>query len=110
MTDPITVETLIKEGAITLAEAAKLLPVTRGKKKHITSLVRWILQGKHGIRLEASRGPDKGWFTSRQAVARFCARVTAAEAHEPIPLNIEQQDRERRAKAAMERMFGKKRR
>ena len=71
-------ERLLSEGLITLADAAKLLPPTReGKPVSKSALFRWATRGKHGVRLEAIRLSGPGLFTSRPAIARFAAALTA---------------------------------
>lgn len=46
--DPETVERLMAEGAIRLSEAAGLVGTCRGRKRHTSTLVRWIVGGKRG--------------------------------------------------------------
>lgn len=63
---PISLET-----AIALFPAVSPGPLT---KRH---LLRWILQGKKQVRLDAARIGGE-WHTSRQAVDRFLAAVRQA--------------------------------
>jgi hypothetical protein len=64
------------EKLISLAEAAKLIPpARRGKKTHLSTVLRWILQGADGVRLEGVRLGGR-WMTSRQALQRFADRLT----------------------------------
>lgn len=74
---PAMAERLISEGLIDLAAVAKLLPSVRGKRVSTSSILRWILRGKSGIRLEAVRLHGASWFTSTPAVARFAALLTS---------------------------------
>jgi hypothetical protein len=66
---------------IPLAEACKLIPAARqGKRTHLSTLLRWILQGARGpggetIHLEAIRLGNR-WMTSREALQRFAERLT----------------------------------
>jgi hypothetical protein len=69
---------LAAEGALTLPEAAKLVPAKGTRSRSTTTLLRWILRGHHGIRLEGAVGADGRRITSRQALARFLAAITAA--------------------------------
>lgn len=73
-------KTLLDEGLITLAQAAKLLPRRRqGKRVHATSLWRWcrhgISKGGEKIFLEAVVTPS-GISTSAEAVSRFLVQLT----------------------------------
>jgi hypothetical protein len=76
----IDVET---EKLISLARAASLVPpARRGKKTHISTLVRWITQGVKGVKLEALRLGGR-WFTSAAAMQRFAERLTP-KSDEPV--------------------------
>jgi hypothetical protein len=111
-------ERLMDEGLISLSEAAKKLPPARrrnGGVRHCSgaALVRWILDGKRGVYLEACRGIGKGWWTSRPAVRRFVAALSrrAASAHStmhqlvPRPAVVnEQVERGRAAMGQLERL------
>jgi hypothetical protein len=66
------------EGLLSLVQAAALLPPVRGKRVATSSLFRWIIRGKHGVKLEAIQLHGPGWWTSKPAIARFAAAVTAA--------------------------------
>jgi hypothetical protein len=69
----ITHETLV-----TLSQAARSLPPGRkGKPSHLATVQRWILHGVRGVRLEGVRLGGR-WLTSREALARFAERLTAA--------------------------------
>jgi len=80
--------------------------------------VRWIEDGKRGVRLEGFYGADKCWWTSAGALARFFARLTdmklAGRGFRPTSVcadEAEAADRQRRAKAAneeMDRLFGRR--
>jgi hypothetical protein len=75
-----------KERIITLGEAAAMLPARRGGRKvHVSTLFRWAQKGCRGVRLEVVR-IGSALHTSREAMARFCHRLT--EAH-PIPAPAE---------------------
>jgi hypothetical protein len=69
------------EELITLGQGTKLLPPARGgKKTHVSTLFRWILDGAKApdgsiVRLEAVRLP-RGWMTSRAAIERFIHALT----------------------------------
>jgi hypothetical protein len=65
------------EKPLSLAQAAKLIPPTRQDKGvHASTLVRWILHGPRGVRLEAARLGGR-WITSPEALERFSAALTA---------------------------------
>jgi len=76
------------EKLISLRSAAQLLPERRrGKKPHISCLYRWTTTGCRGVILESVMvGGTR--CTSREALARFIARLSAAGtsvASNPIP-------------------------
>jgi hypothetical protein len=72
---------LSAEASITLAEACRLIPPSRrGKRTHLSTLLRWILSGAKApggqtVRLEALRLGGR-WVTSREAIQRFAERLT----------------------------------
>jgi hypothetical protein len=85
------------ESLIPLAQAAKLIPpARRGKRTHLSTLLRWIQRGARNpvgeiVRLEAIRIGSR-WMTSREALQRFAERltpptsgVTATSPHTPGP-------------------------
>jgi hypothetical protein len=72
---------LTRERGLSLAEAAKLIPPSRGgKKTHLSTILRWILHGAKGpqgslVHLEAVRLGGR-WLTTREAIHRFTERLT----------------------------------
>lgn len=65
------------ETGLSLIQAAKLVPPTRQDKQvHVSTIVRWILHGVRGVRLEAVRVGGR-WITSHEAIERFSAALTA---------------------------------
>jgi hypothetical protein len=72
---------LNSESALSLPDAARLVPAGHGAEKtHISTLLRWIIRGAKApdgsvVRLEGIRMGSR-WFTSRQALQRFAARLT----------------------------------
>lgn len=56
------------------------------------------------MRLEGYRGPDRTWWTSRKALSRFFAALSAADAGGPTPLPDTERDRRERAEREMERI------
>src|SRR5262249_32787805 len=72
---------LTTEQPIPLAAAADLIPPGRGgKKTHLSTLLRWILQGAKSpsgeiVRLDACRLGGR-WMTSREAIHRFAQALT----------------------------------
>lgn len=77
---PAIAERLMEEGLLGLVQIAAMLPPIRGKRVSTSSIFRWIVKGKHGIQLEAIRLHGSGYFSSKAALARFAAALTAAEA------------------------------
>jgi len=68
---------LKSETPLALAQAAKLIPPTRlDRPVHVSTLVRWIVHGVRGVKLEAARVGGR-WVTSREALERFSAALTA---------------------------------
>jgi hypothetical protein len=69
------------EKPIPLAAACALVPPgRRGKRTHLSTLLRWILNGARGpsgarVRLEAVRLGGR-WMTSREALQRFAEALT----------------------------------
>jgi hypothetical protein len=69
------------ERGLSLAEAAKLIPPSRGgKRTHLSTILRWILHGAKGpqgsvVRLEAVRLGGR-WLTTCEAIHRFTERLT----------------------------------
>lgn len=88
-----------------LGKAAEFLSSTRAARVSPSALCRWILHGKQGVRLDAVRLSGHGWYTSREALARFAAALSAKIAGEALvePPASESSLR-RRAAAALERM------
>jgi hypothetical protein len=87
--DPMPID-LSTERALTLREAAKLIPSSRkGRPTHISRVVRWITEGSRSadgrvVYLEALRLGGH-WITSVEAIQRFgealaLYRSTAASA------------------------------
>jgi hypothetical protein len=75
--DPKMIERLLREGALPVTRALALAPpACRGKGRTVSTLVRWIEEGKRGVRLEGFFGADKTWWTSAGALGRFFARLT----------------------------------
>jgi hypothetical protein len=72
---------LTAETPLSLAAAAKLVPpARRGKRTHLSTLLRWICTGATApdgsrVRLEAVRLGGR-WVTTREALARFAAALT----------------------------------
>ena len=65
------------EDVLTLRDAAKVLPRRRrGRKPHLSTLVRWSICGIRGVRLETIRVGGT-LCTSREAHQRFCERLSS---------------------------------
>lgn len=75
-TSPTIAERLLDEGLISLSQAAELLPRVRGKRVSTSSLFRWIVRGKHGIKLDGVVLNGSGYWTSKAALARFASALT----------------------------------
>jgi len=68
---------LMNEGLISLAKAAAELPLVRGKRVSKSSVFRWIIRGKRSVKLEAIKLNGTNFWTTRQALARFAARLSS---------------------------------
>jgi hypothetical protein len=72
---------LTSEHVISLTEATRRLPPGRkGRGPHLSTLIRWIVDGARGpagviVRLEALRLGGR-WVTSDEALQRFAERLT----------------------------------
>lgn len=64
---------LFNEDLVLISQAHKLLP----GRPHRSTLERWRLKGRHGVRLESLLIGGLR-YTSKQALTRFCNAVTAA--------------------------------
>lgn len=78
----MSVETILSETRVTVAEAARLIPGTAGNKHvGVGAVYRWIHAGVmidgRAIRLVAVNAGGH-WVTSREAVMRFIEATTAA--------------------------------
>ena len=71
---------LISEGLISLLEASKFLPPVRGRNVSTSSVFRWICRGKGGVKLDGIKLHSGLWWTSREALIRFAAALTAKAA------------------------------
>lgn len=56
--------------ALSLPEAANLLPHHGKRKLHVITIKRWIIQGCRGVRLAGTKVGNE-WFTTREALAQF---------------------------------------
>lgn len=98
-------------GLLSLGQAARLCPAPMSRRGYCSSaaLLNWILRGKGGVRLEAIRGPGKGWFTTAEALDRFWGAITrgalgVVERAEAVPTPTAM---ERQAAAARAKLAGK---
>ena len=98
------IERLITEGLASLSQAARLLPAVRGRRRHSSTIHRWIVRGKRGVHLEGFQGADGTWWTSRPALARFFAQLTRQNLATPtvLPGEAARQARAAAARAALE--------
>ncbi len=72
------------ENPVDLQKAASIFP--RGdlfRSVSVRSVFRWIIGGKRGIKLEAVRIGGK-WYTSVEAISRFCERVNIKEENQSV--------------------------
>lgn len=82
---PDVITEIVAGDGLTMGQVASLLPAHRGTAKATTSSVwRWVTAGARGVggrvvRLEAAKFGGR-FLTSRQALARFAAALTSADA------------------------------
>jgi hypothetical protein len=82
----------VKEKVLSLAEATKYIPPSRnGRKTHLSTILRWVLRGVNGVRLEAVRLGGR-WVTSKEALQRFAERSTPTLADSQLPRSPKQRD------------------
>lgn len=89
---------LRQEELLNLADAARALPLVRGKRLHVSSVWRWCRNGVNGVRLEYLR-LGRRIFTSRAALARFAQLLAEADrpaaaqkpTMRPLPVGSRQQ-------------------
>lgn len=93
------------EKLMPLGQACAFVNRARGEKVSPSSLCRWILRGKNGVRLDAIRMNGGGWHTSKEALIRFAAALSARAAGEALaPPETSPTELERRAEAARARL------
>lgn len=100
---------LTKEQPVTLAEAARLVPVVNAlpgmaakRPPHRRTLFNWSAHGKRGVILEAV--PLHGSLvTTREALARFFAALTQARAQRFLEQQHATPGRHRRARSVRTR-------
>ncbi|MDX1962857.1 MAG: DUF1580 domain-containing protein [Pirellulales bacterium] len=74
---------ILNEELVRLNEAAELFPANRGRKIGLSTLYRYAHKGVHGVRLETALcGGHRA--TSREAVRRFCERLSQAQAGQAV--------------------------
>ena len=93
---------LTTESTFPLAAATKWVhPARQGRRTHVSTLLRRILTGATApdgsrVRLEAVRLGGR-WMTSRQALQRFCERLTPRLDGQDAPPALRTESRRRRA-------------
>jgi hypothetical protein len=90
----------LSETLISFAEATRELPARRGgKRPHVSCLYRWsVAPGCRGVVLETVQvGGTR--CTSREALARFFARLTAGDSASSTPRSPARRERDSAAAA-----------
>jgi hypothetical protein len=72
----------VDRSLVSFAEARKLLPRSRDKPIHLTTLHRWRTRGVAGIRLWAVKVGAR-WYTSEDAIRTFIERLSSLRALPP---------------------------
>lgn len=70
---------IVNEHLLTMTEAAKVPP----QRPTVSTVWRWFRRGRHGVKLETILCGGRR-FTSREAIDRFFAAVTAASDGEAV--------------------------
>ncbi|HLN27616.1 MAG TPA: DUF1580 domain-containing protein [Gemmataceae bacterium] len=92
------------ETLLPLAKAAKRIPPARdGKRCHASTILRWILKGSAGVKLEAIRLGGR-WLTSVEALQRFAEQLTPNVNADPPPRPRSAKARERRSQRAAQKL------
>ena len=94
MIDPLTEDLVLPESATGLFPRQP-----NGKKIHVSAIYRYMKHGCRGVILESIRTPRLA--TSRQAVSRFCRRLSGVS--RPAETAIHHDADRRRAKDEVER-------
>ena len=99
-----------EEPLLSLSAAAALVPPARqGKRTHLSTILRWILDGAKGpngkrVKLEAVRIGGR-WMTTRSALQRFVERLTPdAGAAPPSPSARRQEQKDKADDAELDRL------
>jgi len=92
------------EKLLPLGKACQFLNATRGEHVSTSTLCRWILRGKSGVRLDAVRLNGNGWQTSREALSRFAAALSAIAAGQALEEVVTPSVMEKRAEQAKAEM------
>jgi len=88
------------ETLLPLSKAAKRVPPARnGKRCHESTILRWILKGTDGVKLEGIRLGGR-WLTSVEALQRFAERLTPSQEQPPATSPRSPSARERAARRA----------
>lgn len=83
---------LASESLITLSDAARLRPASRGgRPTHASTIYRWATRGIRGVRLEVIRLGGVT-YTSREALQRFADRLTSESASPPSAASMSNTD------------------
>ena len=93
------------ETLIPMSELPKMLPLRpNGKRVHISACYRWAGRGVHGVKLEVVR-IGGSTYTSREALARFSARLSSPVAAPNIQLAGHRERQIREAEARLNAML-----
>lgn len=77
---------MLNEHLISATQATREVP----GRPHVSTVWRWINRGVRGVKLETVMVGGRR-FTSREAIARFNERITAAATGEPLPVRTTKQ-------------------
>lgn len=69
------VSRVLSESVLSLGQAIAELDKATGVRPHKSTLVRWIVRGAHGVRLDGCR-IGRNWVTSSEALNRFIVART----------------------------------
>jgi hypothetical protein len=82
---------IFDERVISLHQAAEKLPPSRsGRPIHVGTLIRWVVRGVKGRRLEAFRVGSR-WYTTVESLERFalCSATSSSSTGSLAPTKTE---------------------
>jgi hypothetical protein len=89
---------------ISLTDATKLLPQRQGRKVHVMTVKRWILQGTNNVYLAAQK-VGGCWYTTERWIEEFCIACTRSATRPSQRTPSAKSESQRKAKRELERRY-----